>query len=87
MTDEHLLGLFKAKRFEVGTAELAKVLGISDVTVRSVGSGNYPGDPGKVLKKFAQHYRCSRLPLCGAHPKQGRLQKQGKQPKTLWWGE
>jgi hypothetical protein len=54
MNEEELLVLMKTKRDEIGTKALALALGVSEPTVRSVCTGNYPGDPGNVLDKFAR---------------------------------
>lgn len=51
-----LLELMKAKREEIGTAELAKALGVADVTIRSICSDNYRGKPDAVLAVFAAKY-------------------------------
>lgn len=51
-----LLVLLKAKREEIGTAELAKTLGVSDVTIRSICTDNYRGKPDAVLATFAAKY-------------------------------
>jgi hypothetical protein len=51
-----LMALLKAKRQEIGTAELAKALGVADVTIRSVCSDNYRGKPDAVLNAFAAKY-------------------------------
>jgi len=49
-----LLTLFKAKRAEIGTAELAEAIGAKDSsTVRMICSGRYP-NPEHMLRKFAQ---------------------------------
>lgn len=51
---EHLAE-FIAKRAEIGTKELADVLGIKDSAVRMVCTGNYP-NPSRILEQFARHY-------------------------------
>jgi hypothetical protein len=51
-----LLELMKAKREEIGTAALAESLGVSDVTIRSICTGNYRGKPDAVLAAFARKY-------------------------------
>jgi hypothetical protein len=51
-----LLELLKAKREELGTAALAESLGVSDVTIRSICTGNYRGKPDAVLAIFASKY-------------------------------
>lgn len=51
-----LLTLFKAKREEIGTAQLAAALGIKNAsTIRMICSGLYP-NPEHVLAKFARVY-------------------------------
>lgn len=54
--DADLLANFKAKRAEIGSDVLAKALGVSSATVRSICTDNYAGKPDKVLNKFAQIY-------------------------------
>jgi|GEM_PF-974278 hypothetical protein len=51
-----LLALLQAKRTEIGTAKLAESLGVSDVTIRSICTGNYRGKPDAVLHTFADKY-------------------------------
>ncbi len=51
-----LLTQLKAKREEIGTKQLADALGVSDVTIRSVCTGNYRGKPDAILAAFAAKY-------------------------------
>lgn len=53
---DSLLALMQQKRGEIGDVALAESLGVSRSTIRSICTGNYPGDPAKVLKKFGQVY-------------------------------
>lgn len=54
MTD--FLVLMQQKRAEIGDAALAEALGVSRVTIRSICTENYPGDPAKVLKRFGDRF-------------------------------
>lgn len=56
MSLSDLLELLKAKREEIGTAELARTLGVSDVTIRSVCTDNYRGKPDSILQLFSIKY-------------------------------
>jgi len=54
--ENELLTLFKAKREEIGTAQLADALGVKNTsTIRMICAGSYP-NPEHVLRKFAQLY-------------------------------
>jgi len=45
------MDVLKQKRAALGTAAVARMLGYSQATIRSICSGNYPGDPGVVLRR------------------------------------
>lgn len=56
MTEDELMQAIKAKRETIGTKALAAALGVSEVTVRSVTTGNYPGEIKNIIQKYAKTY-------------------------------
>jgi hypothetical protein len=93
MNEEELLALMKAKREEIGTKALAEALGVSEVTVRSICSGNYPGGPGKVLDKFARLFiDVVHCPYVDRALERGECENRARGPKPFggaskmaWW--
>ncbi len=56
MDENELLAQLIEKRKALGTAVIAQTMGVTEVTIRSVCTGNYPGNTKNVLKQFAKHY-------------------------------